>query len=45
MIYEDVKIIFNGEVYNYQELKKDLIQRGYEFATSTDTEVLLKTLC
>ena len=34
-------IVFNGEIYNYKEIKKELIQDGYEFLTETDTEVLL----
>jgi len=34
-------IVFNGEIYNYQELREDLIERGYEFITKTDTEVIL----
>ncbi len=34
-------IIFNGEIYNYQSLREDLIDKGYEFLTSTDTEVIL----
>lgn len=34
-------IIFNGEIYNYIELKKILLQQGYNFTTSSDTEVLL----
>src|SRR3569623_1764925 len=34
-------IVFNGEIYNYIELRKDLEQRGYAFASQTDTEVLL----
>lgn len=35
-------IVFNGEIYNYQNLKKELLQRGVSFKTQTDTEVLLK---
>ena len=34
-------IIFNGEIYNYREIKKELIAKGYTFNTATDTEVLL----
>ena len=34
-------ITYNGELYNYIELKEDLKQKGYSFRTQTDTEVLL----
>ena len=34
-------IIYNGEVYNYLELKDQLIKKNYNFYTSTDTEVIL----
>ncbi|WNS75874.1 asparagine synthase (glutamine-hydrolyzing) [Bacillus sp. DTU_2020_1000418_1_SI_GHA_SEK_038] len=34
-------LIFNGEIYNYQELKKDLIEKGHIFKTDTDSEVLI----
>ena len=37
-------IIFNGEIYNYRELKKQLLNRGYQFKTNSDTEVLLNYL-
>jgi len=40
--YKNLIMIFNGEIYNYQELKKELIDFGYKFETSSDTEVLLK---
>ncbi|MBV6645159.1 MAG: asparagine synthase (glutamine-hydrolyzing) [Cyclobacteriaceae bacterium] len=34
-------IIYNGEVYNYRSIKKDLETLGYSFASDTDTEVIL----
>ena len=34
-------IVFNGEIYNYPELKNDLLKQGVLFSTSSDTEVLL----
>ncbi|RZT96802.1 asparagine synthase (glutamine-hydrolysing) [Ancylomarina subtilis] len=34
-------IVFNGEIYNYLDLKKDLLQKGHVFKTTTDTEVVL----
>ena len=42
MTYADrYKIIYNGEIYNYKELKKELIQLGQSFTTHSDTEVIL----
>ena len=35
-------IVFNGEIYNWKLLKKELQEIGYKFKTSSDTEVLLK---
>lgn len=34
-------IVFNGEIFNYPELRQDLAQRGHRFYTQTDTEVIL----
>ncbi|MFN0277867.1 MAG: asparagine synthase (glutamine-hydrolyzing) [Pyrinomonadaceae bacterium] len=34
-------IVFNGEIYNYRELKKDLESRGYKFRTNSDTETII----
>ncbi|HMT13054.1 MAG TPA: asparagine synthase (glutamine-hydrolyzing), partial [Ignavibacteria bacterium] len=34
-------IVFNGEVYNYIEVRKELIQKGHVFQTDSDTEVVL----
>ena len=40
IIGDDV-IIFNGEIYNYLELKKDLSSKGVKLKTNSDTEILL----
>lgn len=34
-------LVFNGEIYNYQELREDLIKKGHIFTTETDSEVLI----
>lgn len=42
-IYKNYITIFNGEIYNYIELKNNLLKRGVKFKTNSDTEVLLHT--
>jgi asparagine synthase (glutamine-hydrolysing) len=43
MVSDDgrMAIVFNGEIYNYLELRRELEQRGVRFASNSDTEVLL----
>ncbi len=38
---ESIWIVFNGEIYNFKELRKELENRGHKFYTSTDTEVIV----
>jgi asparagine synthase (glutamine-hydrolysing) len=38
------QVVFNGEVYNYRELRHDLESRGERFTTASDTEVLLRVI-
>ena len=36
-----IVLTFNGEIYNYKDLRKELIHKGYEFSSKTDSEVLI----
>jgi asparagine synthase (glutamine-hydrolysing) len=36
-----IQIIFNGEIYNYLEIKKSLEQKGHQFKTNSDTETII----
>ena len=42
--YQNKVLIFNGELYNYIELKKELVSKGHQFKTKSDTEVMLHIL-
>lgn len=39
---QDIAISFNGEIFNYKELRQELEQKGHQFTTNSDTEVILK---
>ena len=41
----DCKAVFNGEIYNFLELREDLRSLGHKFTTSSDTEVLVSSFC
>lgn len=45
MNYNNYWIIFNGEIFNYKEIKNELLTIGYKFKTHTDTEVILASYC
>jgi len=36
-----IQLVFNGEIYNFQSLREELLQAGHRFATSSDTEVIV----
>ena len=38
---ERVSIVFNGEIYNYRELRRELESRGHRFRTNSDTEAIV----
>ena len=43
MLYEHLAIIYNGGVYNFKDIRQELISEGYSFDSNNDTEVILKS--
>ncbi|RPA66591.1 asparagine synthase (glutamine-hydrolyzing) [Cyclobacteriaceae bacterium YHN15] len=41
MTFRHLTIVFNGEIYNYKEIKKELLELGHKFVSDSDTEVIL----
>lgn len=40
--FEHLVLLYNGEIYNYQDIRRQLTNEGYTFSTNSDTEVLIK---
>lgn len=41
MEFQNLAIVYNGEIYNYREIKKELKAKGHQFKSASDTEVIL----
>jgi asparagine synthase (glutamine-hydrolysing) len=41
MHFDGLHLVFNGEIYNYEEIRDELIKKGHHFITHSDTEVIL----
>lgn len=41
-LYKHLAIVYNGEIYNFEDIKNELLTLGYIFETTSDTEVLIK---
>ena len=42
MHYDNLAMVYNGEVYNFKEIQQELLDDGYEFTSDSDSEVILK---
>lgn len=41
MFFENYVLVFNGEIYNYAEIKQTLVSKGHIFVTNSDTEIII----
>lgn len=44
MKWKHLTLVFNGEIYNYQEIKQELVDLGHQFITESDTEMILHAI-
>ena len=42
MVFENLEIVYNGEIYNFREIRDELLQDNYIFESESDTEVIIK---
>jgi len=42
MVYNQLMVVFNGEIYNFKSIRSELMLKGYNFESNSDTEVILK---
>lgn len=42
MVFDNLVMVYNGEIYNFVEIREELIDSGYTFDSQTDSEVILK---
>jgi len=42
MEFNDLVVVYNGEVYNFSAIRDELVEYGYSFSSGSDTEVILK---
>ena len=41
-VFQNLSLVFNGEIYNFNEIREELVELGYSFNSNSDTEVLIK---
>src|SRR5690606_25417047 len=40
--FQNLTLVFNGEIYNFKEVREKLVKKGYSFLSNSDTEVIIK---